>query len=69
MANEGNVTEQDVEKMLTNPVYTGIGPYPRIIPDEQFIRAAENAIKELGIARYMTSVLANLRESFPPETT
>ena len=41
-------TERDVRKMLTNPVYVGIGRYPRMIEDDMWIKAAQMGIKEHG---------------------
>lgn len=58
---------EDIEKMITNPVYCGIGPYPAIIDDETFVKAAARAIRELGPKRYIRRVLENLRKSFPTD--
>jgi len=28
---------ETIEKIICNPIYTGIGPYPAVITDEQWI--------------------------------
>jgi hypothetical protein len=33
-------TEAEVRGMVANPIYAGIGPYPQLIPDEQWNRCA-----------------------------
>ena len=58
--------EADVRKMITNPVYTGLGPYPTIVPEADWIVAASRMIKERGAATFLREMLANLREAFPP---
>lgn len=55
-----------IDEILTNPVYCGIGPYPPIIDDDAFVKAAERYIKERGVNAYVKSLLANLRRAFPP---
>jgi len=56
-------TEDDVIRMVTNPIYTGIPPIPRAISDEDFIAAAKRCIEERGIEWYFTNMLQNLRQS------
>lgn len=58
-------TEEDVERLLSNPVYCGIGSYQAVVNDDQFIQAAARCIEEGGLERYMRALLANLREAFP----
>jgi hypothetical protein len=61
--------EKDVENMLTNPIYTGIGPYQQIVPEDVFVKAGEQFIKRYGAERYIRSLLAALRGSFPADST
>ena len=62
---KGAWSEEDVRNVITNPIYAGIGPYPSIVPDEQWIGAVSKLIKERGAERVMKDVLRNLREAFP----
>lgn len=57
----------DVLKILVNPIYTGMGPYPSIITEEVWIQANIKAIKELGAEVYLHALLDVLHESFPRE--
>jgi hypothetical protein len=56
--------EDDVARMLVNPIYAGIGPYPAIIEDEVYVQAAKNVIQEKGIDFFLRTQLAVLRASF-----
>jgi hypothetical protein len=51
--------------MLTNPVYTGMGPYPSIIPDEDWLDANTRLIEEDGSEVVIRSILAQFQETFP----
>lgn len=59
-------TEADIRKMITNPVYAGLGPYPAIVSDADWIAAASKLIKQRGAASFLREMLANLRAAFPP---
>ncbi len=65
----GQWDENDVEKVLTNPIYTGIGPYQQLVPEDDFVKAGEQFIQRYGAARYIRSLIAALREAFPAEST
>lgn len=58
--------EADIRKMITNPVYAGLAPYPAIVPDAEWIAAASKLIEQRGAASFLREMLANLREAFPP---
>ena len=57
-------TEEDVRGMTSNPIYTGIGPFPQIIPDELWISTAIKQINEQGAIQFLVNMLYVLRESF-----
>ncbi len=58
-----NWTAEDVKKILTNPVYAGMGPFPQIVSDELWIKAFIKAMNELGVTVALQLMLNNLRES------
>jgi hypothetical protein len=62
-------TQKDVEKLVTNPIYTGIGPYDAITSDDEYVKLVEAVIKDVGVERFVRSMLANLREAFPANAT
>lgn len=55
--------EDDVEKVLVNPIYTGLGPFPRLIEDELWIKAAARNIKQMGAEKFFRAMLRELRTS------
>ena|SRR5712691_8634445 len=56
-------TEEEVRGMIANPVYAGMGPFPQLITDEQWIRGAAKAIREDGPEQFLVNMLHVLRES------
>jgi len=48
---------ETIEKIICNPIYTGIGPYPAVITDEQWIKAGKIAISEYGLERYLMNTM------------
>lgn len=61
-------TEEEVRGMIANPIYAGIGPYPQLIPDEQWIRCAVKAIQEGGPEQFLVNMLHVLRQSLTGTT-
>jgi hypothetical protein len=59
--------EGDVFRTLTNPATCGIGPYPAVVSDEEWLRAMTRLIKEKGARPVLRAVLENLRAAFPAE--
>ena len=55
-------TERDVQLMISNPVYAGVGIYTAMVPEERWIAAAMRAIKEQG-ANFWLDVQANIIDS------
>jgi hypothetical protein len=56
--------EQDIREILSNPIYTGIGPFPQIVDDETWVRAGAKVIAEIGAEAYQTQLLKSVRASF-----
>jgi hypothetical protein len=61
---EGEWTEEQVRGILCNPIYAGIGPFPALISDKRWIRAAAKMIAEDGEVQFLVNLLYVLRESF-----
>lgn len=57
-------TPDDVQKMLTNPVYAGVGPCPAIVEEEVWLESNVRLIEEIGARAVIESVLARFREVF-----
>ena len=58
-----------VKGILVNPIYTGIGPFPRLVEDAAWVRACAKLIEEEGPDQFLVNLLYVLRECFPAETT
>ena len=50
--------------MVCNPVYAGIGPFPALVSDEQWVAAAAKAIEKEGAEQFLVNLLYVLRETF-----
>jgi len=61
---EGQLTEGQIRGMICNPIYAGIGPFPQLIDDEQWVAAATKAIQEDGPEQFLVNMLYVLRETF-----
>lgn len=59
----GDMTPQKVRGMIANPVYAGIGPYPAIIDEAEWIRSASKMIKDEGAEQFLVNMLYVLRKS------
>jgi hypothetical protein len=56
-----------VKGILANPIYTGVGPYPRLVEDASWVRACAKLIEQEGAERFLVNLLFVLRECFPQE--
>jgi hypothetical protein len=56
-----------VTGILVNPIYTGVGPYPRLVEDASWVRACAKLIEQEGAERFLVNLLFVLRECFPEE--
>lgn len=48
---------------LSNPIYTGVPPFPQVVSDEVWIEAAAELIKEDGAEQFLVNMLYMLRAS------
>lgn len=64
------LTARDVQLIISNPVYAGVGIYPAMVPEESWIAAAIVAIKERRAAFWL-DVQTNIMNSLnlPDEET
>lgn len=60
------LTKDEVAKLTVNPIFAGVGPYPAVISDAEWIAAVGRMISEQGAERVLTALLASLRDAFPP---
>jgi hypothetical protein len=60
-------THEARKGILVNPIYAGMGPYPRMVSDEMWIRAAAAAVQGDGIFQFLVNLLYLLHECFPYE--
>lgn len=58
----GEMSPEKLRAMFCNPVYAGIGPFPALVDDETWIRAAAKQIEEHGSEQFLVNLLCVLRE-------
>jgi hypothetical protein len=56
------LSAEAVRGILVNPIYTGLGPFPRLVEDEAWVRACAGLIKEEGAEQFLVNLLYVLRE-------
>ena len=56
-----------VKGILVNPIYTGVGPFPRLVEDAAWVRACAKLIQEEGAEQFLVNLLYVLRECFREE--
>ena len=61
------MTPEAVKGLLLNPVYAGVGPYPPLVEEKQWVRACEKIIEEDGAEQFLVNLLYVLRECFGDE--
>ena len=54
--------EEEVRGMICNPIYAGLGEFPALISDEEWVKAAEKAIEEDGAEQFLVNLLYVLRQ-------
>jgi hypothetical protein len=57
--------EEDVGKIISNPVLAGIGPYQGIVSDQEWIRANAVVVKQKGAESTIKRILTIYAEAFP----
>ena len=63
----GEVSPAAVKGILVNPIYTGVGPFPRLVADAAWVRACAKLIEEEGPQQFLVNLLYILRECFQEE--
>ena len=58
-----------VKGILVNPIYAGVGPFPRLVEDAAWVRACAKLIEEEGPDQFLVNLLYVLRECFREELT
>jgi hypothetical protein len=58
------LSPEAVKGVLVNPIYTGLGPYPRLVEDVVWVRACAKLIEEEGADQFLVNLLYVLRECF-----
>ena len=58
-----------IKGILVNPIYAGVGPFPRLVEDEAWVRACARLIEEEGPEQFLVNLLFVLRECLPAEST
>jgi hypothetical protein len=60
-------TEELIRGIICNPIYAGIGPYPAIVSDGQWIKCAAIQISNEGAEQFLVNLLYLLRACFAKE--
>lgn len=63
-ADSGEMTPEKVRSLFCNPIYAGFGPFPALIDDDTWVRAAAQAIREHGPEQFLVNLLYVLRKSY-----
>jgi hypothetical protein len=63
------LSPEAVKGILVNPIYTGVGPYPRLVEDAAWVRACAKLIEEEGAEQFLVNLLFVLRECFPEDSS
>jgi hypothetical protein len=58
-----------VKGILVNPIYTGVGRFPRLVEDAVWVRACAKLIEEEGSQQFLVNLLYVLRECFQEESS
>lgn len=57
-------SDAKVRGLVCNPIYAGLGPFPGLVSDEQWVHAATIMIREDGAAQFLVNMLHVLRSTF-----
>jgi hypothetical protein len=63
------LSPEAVKGILVNPIYTGLGPFPRLVEDAAWVRACAKLIAEEGSEQFLVNLLYVLRECFQEESS
>ena len=56
------LSPEAVRGILVNPIYAGVGPFPRLVQDDAWVRACVRMIEEEGAEQVLVNLLYVLRE-------
>jgi hypothetical protein len=56
------LSPEAVRGIVVNPIYTGVGPFPRLVQDGAWVRACARMIEEEGAEQVLVNILYVLRE-------
>jgi hypothetical protein len=59
------LSPEAVKGILVNPIYTGVGPFPRMVEDAAWVRACAKLIEEEGTEQFLVNLLFVLRDCLP----
>ncbi len=62
------LSPEAVKGILVNPIYTGVGPFPRLIEDAVWVRACAKLIEAEGPQQFLVNLLYVLRECLPEQS-
>jgi hypothetical protein len=62
------LSQEAVKGIVVNPIYTGVGPFPRLVEDAAWVRACAKLIGEEGPEQFLVNLLYVLRECFQEES-
>ena len=61
------LSPEAVKGILVNPLYTGVGPFPRLVEDVAWVRSCAKLIEQEGSQQFLVNLLYVLRECFQEE--
>ena len=67
LSGESDLTPDMVRGILCNPIYAGLGPFPAMISDADWVSAAVSMISQEGTEQFLVNLLHALRASIPSE--
>jgi hypothetical protein len=62
------LSPEAVKGILVNPIYTGVGPFPKLVDDEAWVLACAKLIEEEGKEQFLVNLLYVLRECLAEAT-
>jgi hypothetical protein len=63
------LSPEAVKGILVNPIYTVVGPFPRLVEDSAWVWACAKLIEEEGADQFLVNLLYVLRQCFQKEST
>ena len=63
------LSPEAVKGILVNPIYTGLGLFPRLVEDAAWVRACARLIEEEGADQFLVNLLHVLRKCLQEEST